>query len=248
MLIFSSFFKLATPANNMVNFDELKSTDVRSAWSLCAVDISKVIFSSELVTVPRLEDAPYFDLMVCFSQPNPKGLVKHVRKLIHHDKDFCLQGHLSDLVLKEPKEDQKGSNMKGLLTACEATIKADLLNDEATFHVEDDGKSVTIKFQNLEKEVVNWSTLSEGDLVFDLDELDMQGRRTLYVITEVIYAKGLTIDVKVDNAEYVDDISARIPVAFSYTKFPIDANGVLKSAKDTKVDIHATFDSPSSSF
>ena len=68
----------------MVILEELKTTDVRDAWSLCAVDISKKIFSSELVTVPRLENASAFDLMVCFSQPNPKGLVKQVKKLILH--------------------------------------------------------------------------------------------------------------------------------------------------------------------
>ena len=234
----------------MVNFDEMKSTDVKSAWSLCAVDISKKVFSSELIAVPRLEDAPYFDLMVCFSKPNPKGLVKNVKKLLARDDDFCLHGHLSDLIQKEPTEDFKGSNMKGLVSACEATIKADLLNNEETFYAEDDDKckSVTIKFHQMEKEVINWATLSEGDLVFNLDDLDMEGRRTLYIITEVVYSKGLSINAKVHNAEFEDDISARIPVAFSYTKFPIDKNGILKSAKDTKVDIHATFESPTSSF
>ena len=234
----------------MVNFDEMKSTDVKSAWSLCAVDISKKVFSSELITVPRLEDAPYFDLMVCFSKPNPKGLVKHVKKLISYGDDFCLHGHLSDLLQKGPTEDSQGSNLKGLISACEATIKADMLNSEETFHAEDDDKckSVTIKFHQMEKEVINWSTLSEGDLVFNLDDLDMEGRRTLYIITEVVYSKGLSITVKVKDAEYDEDIDARIPVAFSYTKFPIDKKGILKSAKDTKVDIHATFDSPSSSF
>ena len=244
----------------MVNWDQLTTTDVKSAWSLCAVDISEKVFSSELVTVPRIEDAPYFDLMVCFSKPHPKSLDKHATEHLSKDSDFCLHGHLSDLTVRDTKlispamypnlHKGKGTNEKELLKASAATIKVDLKDSKPTFHQEDEDKckSVTIQFHHLEKEVVDWTKLYEGDMVFDLNKLDLEGRRRLYMITEVIFSDGLSISVKANDVEFEDVIPARVPVAFSYTRFPIDKHGIIKPALKTEIDIEATFESPDSVF
>ena len=108
-----------------INWDKLKAPDMKLAWSLCSVDMSKHIFESEMVVVPRIDVAPYFDLMVCFSKPNRKDIVKNVKNLITGESDFILQGHISDLIKKSTKE-EKGTNMKELLSACQNSIKADL--------------------------------------------------------------------------------------------------------------------------
>ena len=105
-----------------------------------------------------------------------------------------------------------------------------------------------LKFHHLEKEVVDWTKLYEGDMVFDLNKLDLEGRRRLYMITEVIFSDGLSISVKANDVEFEDVIPARVPVAFSYTRFPIDKHGIIKPALKTKIDIEATFESPDSVF
>ena len=96
----------------------------------------------------------------------------------------------------------------------------------------------------MSKEVINWSQLDEGDLVFDREVLDLEGRRTLFIITEVVYAENIHIEVSVDEKteETTLDNNKKIPIAFSYMKFPIDKYGVLKQAKDTDVKITASFD------
>ena len=68
------------------------------------------------------------------------------------------------------------------------------------------------------------------------------------MITEVIFSDGLSICVKANDVEFEDVIPARVPVAFSYTRFPIDKHGIIKPALKTEIDIEATFESPDSVF
>ena len=51
-----------------IKWNELVSTDPKAAWSLTSVEIAKEMFKSEMIVVPRIDEAPYFDLMVCFSK------------------------------------------------------------------------------------------------------------------------------------------------------------------------------------
>ena len=231
-----------------INWEKLKTPNMKLAWSLCSVDMSKHFFDAEMVVVPRIDEAPYFDLMVCFSKPNPKNIVKNVKNLITGDTDFTLQGHISDLIKKSTK-DEKGTNMKELLSACQNSIKADLARISETYSWENDSgnKSIDITLNNMSKEVINWSTLGEGDLVFDREILDLEGRRTVYVISEVIYAESVSINVSVEGESNAEILDLKIPVAFSYTKFPIDKDGVLKPARDTEIKISATFETASMS-
>ena len=69
----------------------------------------------------------------------------------------------------------------------------------------------------------------------------MQGINTIYIISEVIYAQKVRVEVEVGNANMSDEINKRIPVAFSYMKFPMDKMGVVQAAKDTKLNIAADF-------
>ena len=110
----------------------------------------------------------------------------------------------------------------------------------ADFYSADGTKAVKIKFDGLSKEVINWAPLNEGDLIFDID---LSGRRRMYVISEVVYASKTSISVKIDGfEERAEKVSLRIPVAFSVAKFPIDKNGVLKQVIDEKeIDIASTF-------
>ena len=88
--------------------------------------------------------------------------------------------------------------------------------------------------------VTNW-TIGEGNLVIENNMEDLRGINTIYIISEVIYAQKVRVEVEVGNANMSDEINKRIPVAFSYMKFPMDKMGVVQAAKDTKLNIAAEF-------
>ena len=196
-----------------------------------------------MIVVPRLEEAPYFDLMVCFTKPGNKTAIDKVSNLIRGEYDFKLRGHLTDLIDKSSDQGSKipRSNLDKTLLACKNTVKADM--DKKSWSHEwnspDGSKAVKIEFGGLSKEVINWASLNEGDLIF---KIDLHGRKRLYVISEVVYASKTSIMVKVDGSERAERVSLKIPVAFSYAKFPIDKNGELKQVIEEKeINVASTF-------
>jgi len=219
-----------------IEWKSMKVADTHIAWRLCSVELSKTFFSSfsDMVVVPNIQEASYFNLLACFSKPNPKGVMNNVKKLWKKSPDYCLHGHIADL--------SRYDNIKALFNAI--TVKADVASSKSVmWQTTSDGisKKIRIELQGLSKENINWSQLDEGDLVFDREVLDLEGRQTLFIITEVIYAEkvGINVSVSVDKGikETTLDINKKIPVAFSYMKFPMDKYEILKQARDTDVKI-----------
>ena len=215
-------------------------TEPEEAWCLTSVEIAKEFFNSEMIVVPRIDEAPFFDLMVCFTKPANKTALEKVSNLIkgEYEYDFQLRGHLTDLI---DKSNEKGSNLAKILLACKNTVKADV--DQKSLSHEwqspDGNKVIKIQLDGLSKEVINWASLNEGDLIFDID---LYGRKRLYVISEVVYASTTSIMVKVDGTESAKKVTLKIPVAFSYAKFPIDKNGELKQVVEEKeINVASTF-------
>ena len=125
--------------------------------------------------------------------------------------------------------------------ACKDTVKADV--DKKTLSHEwespDGNKVVKIKLGGLSREVINWASLKEGDLIFDID---LHGRKRMYIISDVVYASKTSIMVRIDDSERSEEVSLKMPVAFSYAKFPIDKHGELKQVIDEReIDIASTF-------
>ena len=226
-----------------IKWNELASTDPKDAWCLTSVEIAKEFFNSQMIVVPRLDEAPFFDLMVCFTKPGNKTAIEKVSNLIKGEYDFQLRGHLTDLIDKS----EQGSNLGKTLTACKNTVKADV--DQKSLSSEwkspDGNKVVKIKLDGLSKEVINWASLNEGDLIL---KLDLSGRKRIYIISEVVYASNISIMVKVGDTEKSEKVSLKIPVAFSYAKFPINKNGELKQViNEMEIDVTSTF-APTKSF
>ena len=220
-----------------IKWNELATTDPKDAWCLTSVEIAKEFFNSKMIVVPRLDEAPFFDLMVCFTKPGNKTAFEKVSNLIKGEYDFQLRGHLTDLIDRS----EQGSNLGKTLKACQNTVKADV--DQKSLSREwkspDGNKVIKIKLDGLSKEVINWASLNEGDLIFDLD---LSGRKRIYIISEVVYASETSIMVKVGDTEKSEELSLKIPVAFSYAKFPIDKNGELKQViNQMEIDVASTF-------
>ena len=104
-----------------IGWESLKVPDTHLAWSICSIEMSKTFFSSDMVVVPDIQEAPYFDLLVCFSKPNPKGVMNNVKKLWKKSPDYCLHGHIADL--------SRYDNIKALFNAI--TVKADVASSKS---------------------------------------------------------------------------------------------------------------------
>ena len=212
-----------------IKWNELVSTDPKAAWSLTSVEIAKEMFKSEMIVVPKIDEAPYFDLMVCFSKSGNKTALEKMSNFLKGDYDFHLRGHLTDLI----DSSSEGSNLDKVLLACKNSVKADVDQKSMTHEWKspDGKKEVKIQFDGLSREVMNWASLNEGDLIFNID---LYGRKRIYIISEVVYASKTSILVKIDGNERAEKVNLKIPVAFSYAKFPIDQNGEIKQVIDEK--------------
>ena len=212
-----------------VNLKDLKELDPNLAWSLLATEISEKFFSGTLLTVPTIDEANYFDLMVCFSKKK-KNILKTITGT---NADFRLHGHFLDLAV-EGKLDEE------LIEVMRNPLEEDLNIESNSFSWTDGGsKSVTIRLDGMKKYVMNWNV--EGDLVIDHEKLDLRNE-SVYVISEVVYARQVTVEVQIYYTKNVYHFHDQIPVGFSYLKFPVDRTGTLQPAKDTKINLDAVFE------
>ena len=219
-----------------IAWDILKQVNLKVAWRLVAKDMSKAFFSSHMVVVPHIEEASFYDLMVSFTKEN----VGMLEKLAKVGPEYQLHGHISDLVRIQTEDGHPTTNMQELLYTCQHPSQEQI---EITSHRktwEEGKKSITVEMSGLTKYVTNW-TIGEGNLVIDNNVEDLQDITTIYIISEVIYAQKVCVEVEVGKASMSDEINKRIPVAFSYMKFPMDKMGVLQQAKNTKLNTSAEF-------
>ena len=116
------------------------------------METAKEMFKSEMIVVPRIDEAPYFDLMVCFSKSGKKTTLE-ISNFLKGDYDFHLRGHLTDLI----DSSSEGSNLDKVLLACKNYVKADVDQKSMTHEWKspDGNKEVKIKFDGLSKEVIN---------------------------------------------------------------------------------------------
>ena len=196
-----------------VNWSELNELDANLAWSVLTSEISDKFFDGTLLAVPTIKQASYYDLMACFSK---------IKK-----SKYRLHGQLNLNLASGGKMDEK-------------FMEKDL-NTESFSHTWSDGDhSVKITLEGVKKLVMNWDM--EGSLVIDHNEVDFR-KKSVYVISEVVTAAEIIVELQLfytKNVYHFDD--KQTPVAFSYLEFPVDENGILQDAKDTKLDMNAVFE------
>ena len=212
-----------------INWNKLDSPNPKVAWSILAQEISDKFFSGNLLAVPAIDQASYYDLMVCFSK---------ISHFLQRTPTYRLLGHFLDI--SAPAKNEMELMMIEILRN---PLKEDMNSTSFsyTWIDEDNDKSVTIKMSGMSKYQLNWN-LKQGSLVLDSEKVDLRND-SVYVISEVVYAKSVLVDVQVkEKSECIIETGGTIPVAFSYLKFPVDKNGVLLTAKDTKLRLNAVFE------
>ena len=51
-----------------IDWSRIKDLNFKQAWRILSSEISNKFFHDEMVVVPNIGDAAYYDLMVCFSK------------------------------------------------------------------------------------------------------------------------------------------------------------------------------------
>ena len=220
-----------------ITWDALDQVNLKVAWRLVSKDMSKEFFNSRMVTVPHIEEAAFYDLMVCFAKKDMRML----DKLARVGPEYHLHGHVADLVKVSSEDGSPVSNMDELLYTCQHPAKEEMVIMGYKKNWEEGEKSITVEMSNMTKLVTNWAGIGEGSLVIDNTLEDLHGIKTIYIISEVIYAERITVEVNVGKARMSDEITTKTPVAFNYMKFPVDKLGVVQPAKDNKLNIGAEF-------
>ena len=70
-------------------------------------------------------------------------------------------------------------------------------------------------------------------MILDIDKVDLRGS-FIYVISEVVVADIVHLDVDVVNCGRTSFETERIPITFSLLKFPVDEDGILLAGEHTK--------------
>ena len=214
-----------------MEWESIKSGDLAAAWKMVRMDLGRNLFPGQLVVVPNLQDAAFYNLMVSFT----KCKVGVLDKLAMVRPAYQLHGHIADLV------DVSDSNMSELLYMCQHPVREEVTWPHYSRTWSKGKRSVTVELAGLTKLVANW-TIREGGLVLDTGLEELEGVRKVYIISEVVYAETIRMEVDTGERRVSETLRQRLPVAFSYFKFPVSDEGVVQAARGRgEVDKEAEF-------
>ena len=214
-----------------IDWNILKDADVKIAWRLAADAMMADNIFPEMLVVHNIEDVPYFDLLVCFTKKQSGFLDRLIGSSEYH-----LQGHITDLVKRvgNPKTD-----LKNLMEMCSDIRKEKPMVEGYMNNWHSGKKAIKVEMKDISKEAVNLS-IKDGNVVLDTFKDSLKSIDSIYIISEVIFAERVQITVNV-GYQTKRKIFERIPVAFSYKRFPVDNKGVLHEADVSRVDTAADF-------
>ena len=210
-----------------INWDLLGETNLKVAWRLIAELLSRNCFPG-MTPVPKMEEACNFDLMVCFTEDAS-------------EEKLQLHGHIADIARIYEADGHPNTNMAELLYICSHLTKEELEITSNRSHWQEKDKSILVEMSGLIKQIVDFSSVSEGSLVIDKTINGLEDVKNIFIISEVIYASYIKVEVDVDGFTLSDEINKIVPVAFSYKKFQVDEIGVLKSATSDDDDFDLNF-------
>ena len=108
-----------------MDWSKLITPNPNQAWYLVSAEMSKQIFGSDMTVVRRLEQAPWFDLLTCFSKSGYLTCTERMNKFFTKDYNFYLHGHIMDFVLVNSNTQysrHSKDDLKGLIRICNPGI------------------------------------------------------------------------------------------------------------------------------
>ena len=188
---------------------------INQYWKRAAKEINKELFFPQMMVVPQIEEAPSYDLMMCFT----KEKLGTREKMSMVEPRYQLHGNISDLVKRSSEDESPKINVGELLYNWQHSSKEEMeiTSYKRTWEGKRRGTSFTLKMTDLTKFVTHLD-IGEGDLVIDTNKrASLQGIKTIYIINEVVYADTIRAEFKMANV-YKYKLNKRIPVAFSFKK------------------------------
>ena len=139
-----------------LEWDTLKDADVRIGWSLAAKSLSRDFFLN-MLTVPKIEEASVFDLLVCFIKFQSAGVLE---KFVSSSSEYLVLGHLADVV---KKTGNPHTNIKVLSAMCAETTEAVLEQKEFAKRWTDGKKAITLELERMSRNFIRW--IGDGEVV-----------------------------------------------------------------------------------
>ena len=182
-----------------IDWNKLNSPNPIVAWDILSQEISDKFFARSLLAVPSIDQASYYDLMVCFSK------VSHFWQLT---STFSLLGHFLDISVPARERRIEPELWEFLRNPLKEDLNATSYSHTWTDDI--NTKSVTIKMSGLSKYELNWN-LKQGSLVLDCEKVDLCND-SVYIISEVVYAEKVIIDVQISTKEKFGENTVEIRV------------------------------------
>ena len=194
------------------NFELLNHPSL--VWRICDKELRSTFCS---LMIPNIEDPFEFDLLQCFSLSRSEP------------RQFTAVGHFLNIADRNTLLGFPTNRLEGSL---------DFNRLELT--KEDDRMTVTIKVtvEGLRKHQVDWDC--DGPMMLDIDKVDLRGS-SIYVISEIIVAETVHMNVDVVNFGRTSYETEMIPISFSLLKYPVDEDGILLDAEQTKFSLEDNF-------
>ena len=203
-----------------LDWDTLKEANISDAWRLVAKTLTIDCFS-QLLVVPQIDEASQFDLMCCFT--------KAKAGVIDDELEYQLQGHIMDLIKTVGNPQTRVENLEEI---CLHPVQEDFEDSGHQIKLKHGiNKAISVELSDLDKKVVNW-TIDASDIVIDTFKERLSNIDQIYIITEVVYADKVCIEVKVDKEIASKNLKTRIPVAFAYKTFSVGEDGILSKVAD----------------
>ena len=170
---------------------------INQYWKRAAKEINKELFFPQMMVVPQIEEAPSYDLMMCFT----KEKLGTREKMSMVEPRYQLHGNISDLVKRSSEDESPKIHVGELLYNWQHSSKEEMeiTSYKRTWEGERRGTSFTLKMTDLTKFVTHLD-IGEGDLVIDTNKrASLQGIKTIYIINEVVYAETIRAEFKMTN-------------------------------------------------
>ena len=223
---------------------DLAKCPILLGWIISSKEISKQIFSSEMVTIPWMmlpstenifdtdQNKPTVELLSCYSVMSCSCSESGEERL-----NFA--GILPYLI-----RDDRVKNYTRVETRSNSQKVIDVMEKSSTLPFAVDGNrspvfrsassehlSVAIQFNDLEKKFIEWDDEKKELLSKYQINAFFSPEGDFYIIDQVVYTDGMTVTVvtQEDKKTVEEHIEGKIPVAFSYTKIPFEAGFKVNS-------------------
>ena len=182
-----------------------------TAWNQCRVDVSRQLFGSQKIAVPRFN--LFFDRF-----ETETGEVQRIKSLFEIGSCFK-KINTSDYIIPV-------TFTSGMVNVSKIGVSSSFKFEEKTVTFEGpDGMSITVTLKDVYEQAL--PGVVEDNLIPSKEDILIQGVTSFYVITELLVCNSLSISFKIGPEEFTKEVHGKNVVGFRLNKFSVSEEGNL---------------------